>query len=173
MKKVWSTSLGIFSRSPGLNESTDGGKRACQKSSCHIGSAITALEFLPAWGRRVSRADSGVCSVSRALNVSQLGQDSRGEQFISHGALRKAHPWRMGPAGAEHYQLDHLSSASYYDSFQEEEWLPSGWACLDLLLYFLAIEGENPLHEFLSNAERSFVSSNSVLPQRSFYLQFL
>lgn len=72
----------------------DGEKSACQKSLCHIGSAFTALEFLPTWVRRVSQADAGaqVCSVSRALNVSQLGQDSRGEQFISHRALRKAHP---------------------------------------------------------------------------------
>lgn len=35
------------------------------------------------------------------------------------------------------------------------------------------IKGKNPPQVFLSNAERSFVSSNSVLSWHSFYLEFL
>lgn len=73
------------------------------------------------------------------LHVSWQGQDSTSQQLISPGTRGKAHHWRMGPMGAGLHQPDHLSSASYYNSFSQEKWFPSGRAGSDLLLYLLAI----------------------------------
>ena len=100
------------------------------------------------------------------LNVSGQGQDSTSQHLISPRTLGKVHHWRMGPMGAGLHQLSHLSSASYYNSFSQEKWFPSGRAGSNLLLYLLAIGSRRKLHPQNSLATLKGHLSRWILPFR-------